>query len=437
MLAGAGLQFLGGVFVETLDLRDLVRLDEGQVLDRGEAFGDEQLGDRLVHVQGFLEQGGALAEFLLATLGVLRLGDDVDLPAGQLRSEAHVLAAATDGQRQLLVRHHDFDAVGFFVQHHLGHFGRGQGVDDEGRLVVDPRNDVDLLTLQFGDHRLHARAAHADAGADRIDRGIVRQHGHLGARTGVAGGGADLDYAVIDFRHFLGEQLGHEARVGARQHDLRTLGLRAHVVDVGADAVADVEHLARDRLVATHDAFATAQVDDGVAVFDALDRAVDDLADAILELFVLIGAFGLADLSGHDLTGHLGLDAAELERRQDLDVFLADLGLGVALQGVAQTHHGAVVELFQLVFRLPVVSDDGDVTRQGQLAGLVVDLGADVVVRAITRLGALLDRLFDGVDDDFPVDALLARDGVGDGEQFQAVGGDSGHGHQASSLVES
>ena len=437
MLAGAGLQFLGGVFVEALDLRDLVGFDEGQVLDRGEAFGDQQLGDRLVHVQGFLEQGGPLGELALATLAVLRLGDDVDLPAGQLRGQAHVLAATADGQRQLFVRHHNLDAVGLFVQHHLGHFGRGQGVDDEGRLVVDPRNDVDFLALQFSDHRLHARTAHADAGADRIDGAVVRQHGHLGARTSVAGGGADLDHAVIDFGHFLSEQLGHEAGVGARQHDLRPLGLRAHVVDVGAHAIADVEHLARDRLVATHDAFATAQVDDGVAVFDALDRAVDDLADAVLELFVLVGALGLADLSGHDLAGHLRLDAAELERRQYLDVFLADLGLGVALQGVAQTHHGAVVELFQLVFRLPVVSDDGDVTRQGQLAGLVVNLGADVVVRAITRLGALLDRLLDRVDDDFPVDALLARDGVGDGEQFQAVGGDSGHGHQASSLVES
>src|SRR5690606_9871559 len=94
-------------------------------------------------------------------------------------------------------------------------------------------------------------------------------------------------------------------------------------------------------------------------------------------------------------------------------------------------------ELFQLVFRLPVVGDDGDVAGQAQLAGLVVDLGADVVVRAIARLGALLDRFLDRLDDDLPVDALLARDSVGDGEQFQAVGGDSGHGHQASSLVES
>jgi len=39
--------------------------------------------------------------------------------------------------------------------------------------VGRPGNDIDLLALQLVDHRLNARAAHADAGADRIDRGIV------------------------------------------------------------------------------------------------------------------------------------------------------------------------------------------------------------------------------------------------------------------------
>ena len=127
------------------------------------------------------------------------------------------------------------------VEHDLGDFGRLQRVDDEGRDVLRPRNDVDLLALQFVDHRLHARAAHADAGADRIDRGIARDHGDLGARARVAGDRLDLDDAVVDFRHFLREQLGHELRMGARQEDLRAARLAAHVVDVGADAVAVAE----------------------------------------------------------------------------------------------------------------------------------------------------------------------------------------------------
>jgi hypothetical protein len=152
----------------------------------------------------------------------------------------------------------------------------------------------------------------------------------LAREPGIAGHGADLDDAVVDFRHFLGEQLGHEARVGARQHDLRALGLATDVVDVGADAVADVEDLARDRLVAAHDAFATAQVDDDVAVLDALDGAVDDLADAILELFELALALGFADLVRSRPGGPSGSAPGRFEGRQVSVVGLADKGFLVA-----------------------------------------------------------------------------------------------------------
>jgi hypothetical protein len=44
-----------------------------------------------------------------------------------------------------------------------------------------PRDDVDFLALQFVDDGLHAAAAHTDAGADRVDGGIVGDHGDLGA----------------------------------------------------------------------------------------------------------------------------------------------------------------------------------------------------------------------------------------------------------------
>ena len=101
------------------------------------------------------------------------LGQDVDVPAGQLRGEPHILAAAADGERKLRVGHHDLDAVGVLVEHDLGDFGRRQRVDDEGRRVRVPLDDVDLLALQLVDHRLHAAAAHADAGADRIDGGVA------------------------------------------------------------------------------------------------------------------------------------------------------------------------------------------------------------------------------------------------------------------------
>ena len=128
-----------------------------------------------------MKQLRALGEFLLAALGLFLLGQDVDVPAGELRGEPHVLAAAADGERQLALGHHHLDAVGILVEHDLGHLGRRQRVDDEGRRIRVPLDDVDLLALQLVDHGLHALAAHADAGADGIDRGILGDDGDLGA----------------------------------------------------------------------------------------------------------------------------------------------------------------------------------------------------------------------------------------------------------------
>ena len=56
---------------------------------------------------------------------------------------------------------------------------------------------------------------------------------------------------------------------------------------------------------------AAAEIDDDVAVFDALDLAVDDFADAVLEHFILLVALGLANLLHQHLLGGLGGDAAD------------------------------------------------------------------------------------------------------------------------------
>ncbi len=287
------------------------------------------MGDDIVDVEGLDEHLAARAELLLAALALLGLGQDVDVPAGELRGEPHVLPAPADGERELVVGHDDLDAALLLVHHHLGDLGRRERVDDEGRGIGRPGNDVDLLALEFGDHRLHARAAHADAGADRIDAAVVGDDGDLGARARIARDRADLDDAVIDFRHFLGEQLGHELRMGARQEDLRAAHLLAHVVDVGAHALALAEALARQQLVAAQDRLGAAEIDDDVAELDALDEAVDDLADAVLELVELALALGVAHLLHDDLLRRLRGDAAEIDRRQRIGEEVADLGLGI------------------------------------------------------------------------------------------------------------
>ncbi len=94
------------------------------------------MGDHVVDVERVDEHLAAAAELLGAALGFLGLGQDVDVPAGELRGEPHVLAAPADREAELIVGDDDLDASLLLVHHHLGDFGRGQRVDDEGRGVL-------------------------------------------------------------------------------------------------------------------------------------------------------------------------------------------------------------------------------------------------------------------------------------------------------------
>ena len=113
-------------------------VDVGDFLKAGEAFGDQQLGQRLVDVELGLEHFRALDEFALALLAGVGLGQDVDLRNGQLRGEADVLAAAADGQAELVVGNDDFDAAFFLVDDDAADGRRLKRVDDEGREVLAP-----------------------------------------------------------------------------------------------------------------------------------------------------------------------------------------------------------------------------------------------------------------------------------------------------------
>ena len=198
----------------------------------------------------------------------------------------------------------------------------------------------------------------------------------------------------------------------ARQEDLGSALFAAHVVDVGAHAVAGAEGFARQRLVATDDAFATTQVDNDVAVFDALHCAVDDLADAVLVFGIHAVALGIAHLLHDHLLGVLRGDAAELDGRQRLGDLVADVGGRIAALRIDEADLGRfVLDFF----------DHEEQTLEAGLAGARVDLGDDLVLGTIAGLGGLLDRLFHRMQHDRLVDRLLARHGVRDLQQLQAV----------------
>ena len=124
--------------------------------------------------------------------------------------------------------------------------------------------------------------------------------------------------------------------MGAGHEDLRSARLAAHVIDEGADAVAIAEVFARQRLVAPDDSLGPAEIDDHIAVLDALDDAVDDLANAALEFLVLALTLGLAHLLHDDLLGVLRRDPAEIERRQGLGDEVAHLRFRVLAAGFVE-----------------------------------------------------------------------------------------------------
>ena len=213
----------------------------------------------------------------------------------------------------------------------------------------------------------------------------------------------------------------------ARQEDLRAARLRTHVVDIGAHPLALAEALARQQLVAAQHRLGTAQVDHDIAELDPLDETVDDFADTVLELGELALPLGVAHFLDDDLLRRLGGDAAKIDGRQRVGDEVADLGLGVEPFRRGERHVGRFV-----LDRLDHLAE----AQQADFAAAPVDLGADVVFLPVFRASGLLDRLLHRLKDLVLVDALVARDGIGDLQQFGAGVGEGAF-HSVSQSIDS
>lgn len=133
---------------------------------------------------------------LLVLAVVAGLGADVNIIAGQMGAQAHILALVADGQAQLVVGHGHAAALGLAGQQFdLDDLGRGQGRGDKLGDVLAPADDIDLLAVQLLDDLLDADAAGTDAGTDGIDIGVLAPDSQLGAGTGLTGDGLDLNGA--------------------------------------------------------------------------------------------------------------------------------------------------------------------------------------------------------------------------------------------------
>src|SRR3546814_366903 len=368
-------------------------------------------------IQLVLEHCGACNEFLLPLLAGIGLGHDVDGRTSQLRGKAHILAAAADGERKLVIGNHHFDPRLIFVGDDTADRCGLQRIDDESRGIFRPGNDVDLLALHFLDDCLNATALHADAGADRIDAAVMADNADLRAAARVTGSGLDFDDSVVDFGHFLREQLLHEFRMRAGEENLRPAIFAANIQDDRTDAIADAHYFARDLLIAADNTLGAAQIDDDMTELDALHDAGDDLSDAVLEFLILPLTLGVADLLENDLLGGLRIDAPQIDRRQRINDEVADLCTRLQLL------RGLGIDLLEIILNH---FDHFNDTPQAQVAAVRIQLCTDVIFGAITGTGRALDRIFHRFDNDGLVDHLFRRDAIRDSEQFGPICGNGG-----------
>ncbi len=171
--------------------------------------------------------------------------------------------------------------------------------------------------------------------------------------------------------------------------------------------------LTRNRLVTAQNSFSAAQIDDGITVFHPLDQTVDDFASAVFVFFELALALSFAHLLDDHLFRRLCSDPAKVNRRQDVDDELTRRRIRLFPQGIGQG------KLRALVFNLGAVFEHFNITCQHDLAGFAVNMGTDIVLVAILGATGFLDGHFHGFQYLFTLNTFIARDGVGDGQQFR------------------
>src|SRR5688572_2380891 len=407
-VAGARAQLLDDLRRELLDACELARRNVRDLLERREAFLNEDVGHVLVDVELLHEVLDERACFLVALLLGRGFRHDVELPAGQLAREANVLPASADGLRQLLLVDGEIHRVRVLVDDDRQHFGGRHRVDDELRGVLVVENDVDALAGELVRNGLHARAAHADACADGVDAGVVAADRDLGAQPRIARGAEDLDEPLADLRHLDLEQLDQEFRRRARQEQLRAARLGANLVQQALDAVLRLDWLARDQVLARNEALGVAaEIDVRAVTIDALDDAADELACAILVRIDDLLAFGLAHFLHDDLLRGLRRDAAELHGLHRLLDESTDLGFRIDVERVLEPQ---LARRFLDLAR--VVGEHFPAPKRLVAAVRAVDRNAHVDVVAVTFPRGGRERRLDGFENHRLLDALLVRDRV-------------------------
>ena len=320
-------------------------------------------------------------------------------------ARSHVLPAAADRLGEVLLVHHDVHAAGVFVDNDAHDLRGRQRVDYELRRVRRPQDDVDALAGQLGGDGLDAGAAHAHAGADRIDALVVGLDRDLRAHARIACCRLDLQQPLLDLGDFELEQLDEKLRHHAREHQLRPAAAAIDLEQERAHAIADPQILLGNHLVARQHRLDASGLDDRVSALDALDRAGDQMLLAREEVVEDLLALGVADLLQDHLLGGLRADAAELDRLERLLDVLVELDVGHLL--------ARLLERELTIGRLQhLVGHDVPAAEGAVVAVVAVDLDPHLDVLLEALLGRRRQRLLERSEDDVLVDVLLPCQGI-------------------------
>ena len=161
--------------------------------------------------------------------------------------------------------------------------------------------------------------------------------------TWLTGARLDLHDPVGDLGYFELEQLQDQPRVGARDHDLRSLGRLAHLDDVSLEPSTGLGTLERNLLRLGQQRLNPAQIEQGVTAVALLDDAGDDVTLAAGVLLVLQLTLGLADALQHHLLGGLGGNAPEVVGG-DVELAAHRLAILVQLLGVDADIEGVGID---------------------------------------------------------------------------------------------
>src|SRR5262245_2508965 len=197
----------------------------------------------------------------------------------------------------------------------------------------------------------------------------------------------------------------------AREPALRPLRRAGHLEHAGANAIAGVVALAQDLLAFRQDRLGLSDLEDHVALLDAVHDAAQDLALLAGKLRVDPLSLGVPHLLEDDLLGGLGRDPPEvLGRTLLLELELVvELRVGVQRLGVGET---------DLLLVVGDVGHDLLAAVHAEVAALPVDVHTPVVGGAERLARRREQGRLQRLEEDLLVDPLLATDLLDDSDQL-------------------